>query len=104
VEEDIERTVAVRHLIGPNATLMVDANMAWSVATAIRAAKRLAKLDVLWLEVRALACVFTGELVCVRACVRASCVCACVRACVRVCVCVCARACASIVWRCPQPP
>ena len=31
---------------------MVDANMAWSVSTAIRAAKGLSKHNVLWLEVR----------------------------------------------------
>ncbi|MDQ0189526.1 mandelate racemase/muconate lactonizing enzyme family protein [Alicyclobacillus cycloheptanicus] len=50
LEEDIERIAAVRELIGPDVDLMVDANMKWSVATAITAAKRMKPYNVLWLE------------------------------------------------------
>lgn len=50
LREDIERVRAVRELIGPDLRLMVDANMRWSVATAIRAARAFRELDVYWLE------------------------------------------------------
>jgi L-alanine-DL-glutamate epimerase-like enolase superfamily enzyme len=39
--EDLARVAAVRKLIGPERTLMVDANYSWSVEKAIRAAKKL---------------------------------------------------------------
>ena len=48
--EDIERVRAVRELIGPDMPLLVDANMRWSVAAAIRAARAFRELDVYWLE------------------------------------------------------
>ncbi len=48
--EDIARVRAVRDLIGPHITLMVDANMRWSIAEAIRAARALADNDLYWLE------------------------------------------------------
>uniref|UniRef100_UPI00355768C6 mandelate racemase/muconate lactonizing enzyme family protein n=1 Tax=Alicyclobacillus tolerans TaxID=90970 RepID=UPI00355768C6 len=50
LEEDIERIAAVRELVGPSIDFMVDANMKWSVATAIDAAKRMQPYNILWLE------------------------------------------------------
>lgn len=50
LEEDIERVAAVRQLIGPDVVFMVDANMKWSIETAIKAAKQLRQFDILWLE------------------------------------------------------
>lgn len=50
LEEDIERIRAVRQLIGPDITLMVDANYAMSVDQAIVAGKRFAPFDVFWFE------------------------------------------------------
>ncbi|MFK7800240.1 MAG: mandelate racemase/muconate lactonizing enzyme family protein [Anaerolineae bacterium] len=50
LRDDIERIQAVRNLIGPDITLMVDANMRWSVETAVRAARQMAEHDVYWLE------------------------------------------------------
>ena len=43
MKEDIARVAAVREEIGPDTTLMVDANMGWTVAVAVAAAKELAK-------------------------------------------------------------
>jgi L-alanine-DL-glutamate epimerase-like enolase superfamily enzyme len=48
--EDLERVAAVRSVIGPDGVLMADANMQWTVATAIRASHALAEHDVYWLE------------------------------------------------------
>ena len=48
--EDVERVAAVRKLIEPDATFMVDANMAWKPERAIRAARAFAPFDILWLE------------------------------------------------------
>lgn len=48
--EDVERVKSVRNAIGNDIDLMVDANNGWSVATAIRVAKRLERFDVNWLE------------------------------------------------------
>ncbi|WP_134705185.1 mandelate racemase/muconate lactonizing enzyme family protein [Ammoniphilus sp. YIM 78166] len=50
LEEDIERVAAVRKLIGPDIVFMVDANMKWSIETAIKAAKLLKPYNILWLE------------------------------------------------------
>ncbi|MFD2611455.1 mandelate racemase/muconate lactonizing enzyme family protein [Paenibacillus gansuensis] len=50
LEEDIERVAAVRELIGPDVVFMVDANMKWSIETAVKAAKQLRQFDILWLE------------------------------------------------------
>lgn len=47
---DIERIAAVRDLIGPDATFMVDANYSMSVDEAIAAAKAMAAYDILWFE------------------------------------------------------
>jgi L-alanine-DL-glutamate epimerase-like enolase superfamily enzyme len=40
----------MRELLGPGVPLMVDANMRWTAAEAIRAARALAAHDVYWLE------------------------------------------------------
>ena len=48
--EDIERVEAVREAIGNEITLMVDANMIWSVNQAIRMARSLERYDIFWLE------------------------------------------------------
>lgn len=50
LEEDIARVAAVRALIGPDRTLMVDANYALSVDQAIEAARAFAPYDLLWFE------------------------------------------------------
>jgi L-alanine-DL-glutamate epimerase-like enolase superfamily enzyme len=50
LREDVERVAAVRELIGPDMPLMVDANMRWTVETAIKAAQRFREHDVYWLE------------------------------------------------------
>jgi len=50
LEEDIERVAAVRKLIGPDIVFMVDANMKWTIETAIKAAKVLQPYNLLWLE------------------------------------------------------
>jgi L-alanine-DL-glutamate epimerase-like enolase superfamily enzyme len=47
---DIERVKTVREAIGDNIDLIIDANSAWSVPTAIRIMKKLEKYDVLFLE------------------------------------------------------
>jgi L-alanine-DL-glutamate epimerase-like enolase superfamily enzyme len=48
--EDVERVAAMRDSMGPDVTLMVDANMRWTVEHAIRAARELARFDIYWLE------------------------------------------------------
>jgi L-alanine-DL-glutamate epimerase-like enolase superfamily enzyme len=47
---DLERVAAVRALIGPDVTFMVDANYSMSVDQAIRAARAFAPHDLLWFE------------------------------------------------------
>ncbi len=49
-DEDIERIQAVRNAIGQTSKLMVDANMGWTLDTALVWAPRLAKYDITWLE------------------------------------------------------
>lgn len=48
--EDVLRVEAIRELLGPDAPLMVDANMTWDVHEALRASRALAEYDVYWLE------------------------------------------------------
>jgi L-alanine-DL-glutamate epimerase-like enolase superfamily enzyme len=48
--DDVGRVRAMRHHLGSDVPLMVDANMRWSADEAIRAARALAPLDVYWLE------------------------------------------------------
>ena len=50
LDEDVERVKAVRDLIGPEVTFMVDANYSMSVEKAILAAKRFSEFDILWFE------------------------------------------------------
>ena len=48
--EDLERIHAVRELIGPDITFMVDANYSMSVEKAIKAAQAFAPYDIFWFE------------------------------------------------------
>ena len=50
LEEDVARIAAVRDLIGPDRTFMVDANYSMSVEQAIAAAKAFEKYDITWFE------------------------------------------------------
>lgn len=50
LQEDIERVAAVRELIGPDVTFMVDANYSMSVDKAIEAASRFKEYDIYWFE------------------------------------------------------
>lgn len=50
LDEDIERIAAVRELIGPDITFMVDANYSMSVEKAIEAANRFKPYDITWFE------------------------------------------------------
>ena len=50
LSEDVARVRAVRDFIGPDTPLMVDANMRWSVETAIKAARKFRDYDVYWFE------------------------------------------------------
>ena len=50
LEEDIERIAAVRQLIGPQVTFMVDANYSMTVDQAIEAVKSFAPYDIYWFE------------------------------------------------------
>lgn len=50
LDEDIERIAAVRELIGPDITFMVDANYSMSVEQAIEAANRFKQYDIAWFE------------------------------------------------------
>lgn len=48
--EDLARVRAVREAIGPDVRLMIDANGAWDVPTAIRMGRALEGLDLYWFE------------------------------------------------------
>jgi len=50
LDEDLARVAAVRDVLGDEIPLMVDANMRWTVAEAIRASRALAEYNVYWLE------------------------------------------------------
>lgn len=50
LREDLERVQAVRELLGPEKLFMVDANMKWTVETAIKACIEFEKYDIFWLE------------------------------------------------------
>jgi L-alanine-DL-glutamate epimerase-like enolase superfamily enzyme len=50
LEEDVERVRAVRRAIGPDVTLMADANQGLTVDHAIRLGRRLEEFDLAWLE------------------------------------------------------
>lgn len=61
LQDDVERVAAMRELLGPDAPLMVDANMQWSVEQAIRAARAFAEFDVYWLEEPTIPDDYTGQ-------------------------------------------
>ena len=50
LEQDLKRVAAVREAIGPDIKLMVDANGAWDVPTAIRMGRAMERYDVYWYE------------------------------------------------------
>ena len=50
LSEDVEKIAAMRDEFGPDMPLMVDANMAYTVAEATRAARAFAPFDLVWLE------------------------------------------------------
>ena len=50
LSEDVARIEAMRAAFGPDMPLMVDANMAYTVAAALRAARAFAPYDLTWLE------------------------------------------------------
>ena len=50
LNEDIARAAAVRELIGPDTTFMVDANYSMSVDEAIEAARAFSEQNILWFE------------------------------------------------------
>src|SRR2546425_5054378 len=49
-DDDIRRAALIREEIGPDRVLMVDANQAWDVGTAIEWMKELAQFKPLWIE------------------------------------------------------
>lgn len=49
-DEDVERIAAVRKLIGPDITFMVDANYSMTVEQAISMANRIKQYDICWFE------------------------------------------------------
>jgi len=50
ITEDIERVKAVRDAVGPDITLMVDANHAYTSAQAILFGRKVEELDIFWYE------------------------------------------------------
>ena len=50
LKDDVERIAAVRDLVGPDVTFMVDANYCYRVDQAIAAAKAFAPYDIYWFE------------------------------------------------------
>uniref|UniRef100_UPI0037E7B2D1 mitochondrial enolase superfamily member 1 isoform X2 n=1 Tax=Semicossyphus pulcher TaxID=241346 RepID=UPI0037E7B2D1 len=50
LEDDIRRCRLIRQIIGPNNTLMIDANQRWDVAEAISWVSSLAEFKPLWIE------------------------------------------------------
>jgi len=50
VADDLKRVQAAREAIGPHTKLMVDANHAYNVPTAVRLAKQMEKFDISWFE------------------------------------------------------
>lgn len=48
--DDVARVKAMREMIGPDVTFMVDANYGWSVTKAIEAGKAFEPYDIYWLE------------------------------------------------------
>jgi len=48
--EDVERVKAVREAVGPDISLMVDANNAWGAAEAVRFGRAVERYDITWFE------------------------------------------------------
>jgi L-alanine-DL-glutamate epimerase-like enolase superfamily enzyme len=48
--EDLARVRAVRETVGPDVRLMIDANGAWDVPTAVKMGRALEELDIYWFE------------------------------------------------------
>lgn len=49
-DDDVRRAILVREAVGSKADIMVDANQAWSVPTALKVCERLAEIDLGWVE------------------------------------------------------
>lgn len=49
-DDGIGAAIETSHSLGPDETLMLDANQAWDFSTAVRQSGRLAELDLVWLE------------------------------------------------------
>jgi L-alanine-DL-glutamate epimerase-like enolase superfamily enzyme len=50
LEQDLKRVAAVRDVIGPDVKLMVDANGAWDVPTAVKMGRAMERHDIYWYE------------------------------------------------------
>ncbi|MEM9764774.1 MAG: mandelate racemase/muconate lactonizing enzyme family protein, partial [Pseudomonadota bacterium] len=50
LSEDVAKIAAMRDAFGPDMALMVDANMAYTVDAAVRAARAFAEFDLVWFE------------------------------------------------------
>ena len=50
IEEDVARVKALRAALGPDVSLMIDANEGYNATTAIRIGKKLQDLDLVWFE------------------------------------------------------
>jgi len=50
IEEDVARVKALREAIGPDISLMIDANEGYNATTAIRIGRKLEELDLVWFE------------------------------------------------------
>jgi len=50
IREDVERVKAVREAIGPDVSLLVDANCAYRAYEAVQIAKRMEEYDIFWFE------------------------------------------------------
>jgi L-alanine-DL-glutamate epimerase-like enolase superfamily enzyme len=50
LDDDVERVRVVREAIGPGVRLAVDANNAWTPATALRFMRQVERFDIFWLE------------------------------------------------------
>ena len=50
VERDVRRTHLIRETVGPDVKIMLDANQAWSLPTALRASEALLGMQPFWIE------------------------------------------------------
>lgn len=50
IDRDLKRAQSLRHMVGPKATIMFDANQQWSLPAAIAACRELASFHPLWIE------------------------------------------------------